>query len=141
MKFAEEAVWRTSVAMDKVGDNRLEELEKMLSAGTAGEIDPELGTLGPLGDEAAAELIDTARPEYEQGKAIPRLRKELHQRIDDAMSEIRQAQRTMRQLWSDWGDIEYEGGHADTEHCLEEALRQLRLAQAVKPSDKDGELK
>lgn len=141
MKFAEEAVWRTSAAMDKVGDDRLEELEKMLSAGTAGEIDPELARLGPLGDEAAAELIDAARPEHEQGKAILRLRKELHQRIDDAMSEIREAQRTMRLLWSDWGDIEYEDGHADTDRCLDEALRQLRLAQAIKPSDKDGELK
>lgn len=141
MKFAEEAVWRTSAAMDKVGDDRLEELEKMLSAGTAGEIDPELAALGPLGDEAAAELIDAARPEYEQGKAIPRLRKELHERIDDAMTEIRAAQRTMRLLWADWGDIEYEDGHADTDHCLDEALRQLRLAQAIKPSDKDGELK
>lgn len=141
MKFAEEAVWRTSAAMDKVGDDRLEELEKMLSAGTAGEVICELAALGPLGDEAAAELIEAARPEYEQGKAIPRLRKELHEHIDDAMAEIRAAQRMMRLLWSDWGDIEYEDGHADTDHCLDEALRQLRLAQAIKPSDKDGELK
>jgi hypothetical protein len=140
VKFAEEAVWRTSAAMEKVGDDRLEELEKMLSAGTAGEVDPELAALGPLGDEAAAELIEKARPEYEQGKAIVRLRKELHEHIDQAQRVIRDAFGSIRDL-SGWGDVEYEGGHRDTEDCLNEALRQLRLAQAVKPSDKDGELK
>lgn len=139
-RFAEEAVSRTSAAMYEVGEDRLEELEKMLAAGTAGEVDPELARLGPLGAEKAAELIEAARPEYEQSLAIVRHRKELHQHIDQAQRVIKDAFRSIRELGG-WGDVEYEGGHRDTEDCLNEALRQLRLAQAVKPSDKDGDLK
>lgn len=141
MQIAEETVWRTTAAMDKVGYDRLDDLEKRLADGTAGEIDPKLAELEALGAEGAAELIEAARPQYEQGRAIVRIRKELHEHIDNATRDIARAQAAMRQLWSDWGDIEFEDGHAATDRCLTEALHQLQCAQAVKPSDADGDIK
>lgn len=138
VNFAEESIYRTADAMVKVGHDGLEELEKRLANGTAGFVVEELGMLGALGEKAAAELIEAARPDFEQIVNITRLRKELHQRIDDAQKEIQEAQRVIRDLWRDWGDVEYMEGDDDTEHCLNEARRQLRLAQAIKPTDENG---
>jgi len=136
--FAEESIYHTADAMVKVGHDGLKELEKRLANGTAGFVVEELGVLGALGEKAAAELIEAARPDFEQIVNITRLRKELHQRIDDAQKEIQEAQRVIRDLWRDWGDVEYMEGDDDTEHCLNEARRQLRLAQAIKPTDENG---
>jgi hypothetical protein len=122
--------------MHQVGQERWEELEQHLAVGSAGALDHRLDG-EPLGGERASELIGEALGEVERDRNITRTRQNLHLHIQKAQGVIHDTLRDVQTL-SDIGDIEYEGGHADTEHCLNEALRQLRLAQAIKPSDKDG---
>ncbi|MFE0472368.1 hypothetical protein ACFW2V_12175 [Streptomyces sp. NPDC058947] len=122
--------------MRRIGEDRWEELERHLVQGSAGTLDHRLDR-GPMAGEAAIELVEEARSEIERERNITRTRRNLHQRIADAQAVVQGALREIKTL-ADLGDVEYEGGDADTEHCLGEALRQLRLAQAIKPSDKDG---
>lgn len=124
-------VWR------QIGD--VERLEDLLVAGKGGTMFGFLN-LPPMTREAAQSLIEQAGSDFNQDWAIVRHRKGLHDRIQGAMNEIRLAKNEISEL-SNWGDAEYEGGHADLTSFLDEAARQLRAAQAIKPSDKDGELK
>lgn len=136
MPFQMQLIDDVAQAMKAIGEGRWEELEKHLAGGTAGTLDPQLA-MEPLGAERAVELIEEGRSEIGRERNITRIRQNLHLHIGKAQEVIRDALRDVRTL-SDIGDVEYEGGDADTEQCLNEALRQLRLAQAIKPTDKDG---
>lgn len=114
-------------------------LEKLLTEGKGGTMFGFLN-LAPMMPEKAERLMEQAEAEFTQGKLIVRHRRWLHSRIEDALDEIRRAKNEISEL-DQWGDVEYEGGHADLTSFLDEAARQLRAAQAIKPSDKDGELK
>lgn len=128
---------RLATLLERVGEDRWAELEERLTAGTLGVVDPELRDLTPLDGAESVEVFESARAEAERQRYITRQRQNLHRQIEAAQGEIRRALDTMRTL-DDLGDVEYEGGDADTEHHLNEALRSLRAAQAVKPSDADG---
>jgi hypothetical protein len=134
--FQMDVISSVAEVMKKVGEERWGELEKRLAEGTGATLDPELG-MKPLGADQAAELVGEACTEIERERNITQTRQNLHLHIDKAQQVIHEALWDV-QFLSGLGDVEYEGGDADTEHCLNEALRQLRLAQAIKPTDKDG---
>lgn len=138
MRISEHVADQLAGLMEQVGSDRWAELENRLVAGTIHELDPKL-TLPGVDKDTAVEVFEDARTIYEQNQGITRLRKELHQRLEDAQRQIILAGKAIRDLWSVWGDVEYEGGDADVERFLNEAARNLRAAQALKPTNKDGE--
>jgi hypothetical protein len=116
-----------------------DKLEKLLTEGRAGTMFGVLNLVS-MDPEKARSVMDQARGEFEHIEATVKGRKDLDRNIEEAMSAVLLAQYCLKQL-SRLGDVEYEGGHADTERHLEDAGRALRAAQAVKPSDKNGELR
>lgn len=135
---SEEVADRLADLMEKVGSDRWGELEQRLVAGTLRELDPDLN-LSKMDKDTAVEVFETARSYYETGQAVIRTRKELHRHLDDAQRSIALARKAMKDLWEVWGDAEYEGGDRDVEKFLDESLRNLRAAQALKPTGKDGD--
>jgi hypothetical protein len=113
-----------------------ERLENLLAEGKAGTMYGCLN-LAPLGEEGARELMDAASDEMHHSKNIVTHRQWLHSRIEDALGEIRRAEREIKTL-DELGDVEYEGGSADLEKLLELTALNLRSALALKPTDKDG---
>lgn len=116
-----------------------DKLEKLLVEGKAGTVFGVLN-LPPMTEDQAFKMMSEASAEFELNAAIVKARKALHRNIEDAMTSIRRAEGAVREL-SSLGDVEFEGGHADTEQHLSDAGRALRAAQAVKPSDSAGELR
>jgi hypothetical protein len=114
------------------------EIEARLRNGTITELDPEL-RLRKLDGDALASVMTEAEEEWQYGQNIILQRKALHTQIDEAHSQVRMALAQLRNL-DELGDVEYMGGCADVEHYLHEAGRALRSAQALKPSNKDGEV-
>lgn len=134
-----EAIERLAELLEKTETGRWEELEHRLEAGTLGELDRRL-KLPPLDGEEGVLLFEAAREQAERGMLVVRHRRLLHQQIEATQAAIARALQTVETLDEALGDPEYQGGHADTEHYLNEAARSLRAAQRVKPTDKDGRL-
>lgn len=63
------------------------------------------------------------------------LRRRLHETIESAQGDIHCARDLLVRL-DELGDVDYSGGHADVEHFLDAADRNLRAAQALKPSNR-----
>lgn len=126
---------------DRVADLMLRgvdtlELENRLALGTLNELDSELRLL-QLNKEEVRSVISAAKALHEHILNITAKRIELHQCIEWAEGEALRALRLMKDL-DELGDVEYEGGRADVEHFLKDAARSLRAAQALKPTDKNG---
>lgn len=114
-----------------------EKLERLLAKGEAGTMFATLN-FAPLGDDAARDAMQAALDELALSSNIQRTRRTLHECIADALKRIQMAEREIKRL-DEMGDVEYEGGSADLEAFLASAARDLRAAQALKPTDAKGE--
>ncbi len=128
---------RLALLMEKVGSDRWDELTDRLMAGTIRDLDPKLN-LSKMNKATAIKVFEAGRDAYNHDEEIIRFRRILHEEIRKAGSAIVRAERAMGDL-DGMGDVEYEGGCDDVAKFLKDALRMLRAAQAIKPSDADGE--
>lgn len=124
--------------IDRVPAENLGILEKLLTEGKGGTMFACLN-FEPISEEAARDAVTAAIEEAEHYERITQHRKILHECIEDAQKRIAMAGRELRTL-GELYDVEYEGGSADLEAFLADAGRALRAAQALKPTDKDGEV-
>lgn len=122
--------------LDRVEPEKWGLLEKLIAEGKAGTM---YGCLnfGGIGEDAAREVMTAAIEEIEHDRQIVRHRKELHKFIEQAQAQVQRAFQEIKNL-DELYDVEYEGGSSDLEKFLEDAARALRAAQALKPTDKDG---
>lgn len=111
-------------------------LEKLLTEGKGGTM---FGCLNfaPVSKEDARDVMTAAIEEVEHDRRIVLHRRDLHGLIAQAQTQIQRAINQAKIL-GDLGDVEYMDGNADLEAFLADAARSLRAAQALKPTDKDG---
>lgn len=136
MAVSQETVYKLADILERLPSSKWDHMEKLLAEGRAGTM---YGCLNmkPLGEDEARDLMLAASEEAQRNKAITKHRQWLHNRIEDAIGEIRRAEQEIKIL-GELGDVEYEGGSADLEKLLELAALHLRSALAVKPTGKDG---
>lgn len=138
MSVSEEVSCLVADFAEKFGDGWDEAIRVNLMNRSVHEVIPGLVLMRLTRSEADMVLL-AAQEELETRRLITRQRKELHQQIELAESNIVNAFMALKNLSE--LDPEYLDGDVDVEHFLNKASRSLRAAKALKPTGRNGEVR